>query len=74
MVQSRPTDGLTRAGNLAFHGFAGWTFVSPGYFDVLRIPVLRGRDFDDRDTASAPGVAMINETMARLFCARSHRG
>ena len=67
VVAGRPASSLTRAGNLAFTGFAGWTFVTPGYFDVLRIPILRGRDFSDRDTADAPGVAIINEEMARRF-------
>ena len=46
---------------------AGWTFVSPGYFDVFRIPVVRGRAFTARDTADAPGVIIINESMARRF-------
>src|SRR5262249_11763739 len=31
------------------HGLVGWTFVSPGYFDVLHVPLLRGRDFDEHD-------------------------
>ena len=67
VVAGRPAGSLTRAGNLAFTGFAGWTFVTPGYFDVLGIPLRRGRDFSDRDTADAPGVAIINEEMARRF-------
>ena len=67
VVASRAQSGLTRAGNLAFHAFGGWTFVSPGYFDVFRIPILRGRDFTDGDTAGAPGVVIINQEMARRF-------
>jgi putative ABC transport system permease protein len=46
---------------------AGWTFVSPGYFDVFRIPVLRGRDFNGSDDAASPGVVIINQAMARRF-------
>ena len=49
-----------------FHGFAGWTFVSPEYFDTFHIPVLRGRAFTERDDAGAPGVVIVNEAMARL--------
>ncbi len=49
----------------SFHGFAGWTYVSPEYFDVLRIPLLRGRRFTEQDTKTAPGVILINQTMAR---------
>ena len=39
-------------------------FVSPDYFRVLRIPLLRGRVFDERDRAGAQPVAIVNETMA----------
>jgi predicted permease len=48
-----------------FHGGGGWRTVSPGYFEVYRIPVRRGRTFTERDTAQAPGVVVINEAMAR---------
>jgi putative ABC transport system permease protein len=41
--------------------------VSPHYFHTMQIPVLQGREFTDRDQAGAPGVAIINETMARRF-------
>jgi putative ABC transport system permease protein len=48
-------------------GGAGWMSTSPGYFDVFRIPILRGRDFTDNDTASAPGVVLINQAMAKQY-------
>ncbi len=41
--------------------------VSPGYFETLEIPLLQGRDFDERDNGSSPRVAIINETMANHF-------
>jgi len=67
VVSGRPPETLTRAGNLAYTGFAGWTFVAANYFEVLKIPIVRGRGFTDRDAADAPGVVIINEEMARRF-------
>jgi predicted permease len=43
---------------------ADWNVVSPGYFQVLRTPLVAGRDFSDADRAGAPDVAIINETLA----------
>ena len=40
--------------------------VSAGYFDAMRIPLLQGRDFNERDRAGLlPEAAVINETLAR---------
>ena len=41
--------------------------VSPGYFATLGVPLLRGRDFGDEDSKSAPRVAIVSETMANRF-------
>jgi hypothetical protein len=41
------------------------TSITPGHFAVLGTPILRGRDFDARDTAESPRVAIVNETLAR---------
>jgi putative ABC transport system permease protein len=48
-------------------GDALWQAISPGYLQVLRIPILRGRKFDSEDNAGAPGVVLINEAMARQY-------
>jgi len=40
--------------------------MGPGYFQIHRTRVLEGREFTGRDTASAPRVAIVNRTMARL--------
>jgi len=45
----------------------GDNFVTPSYFDTLRIPIKRGRAFTENDNANAPKVAVINETMAQQF-------
>jgi putative ABC transport system permease protein len=48
-------------------GTAGWADIAPGYFEVFKIPVKRGRTFTDRDTVAAPPVALINEAMAKQY-------
>jgi putative ABC transport system permease protein len=45
----------------------GWIAVSPHYFDVFKIPFVRGRVFNDRDDAAGGRVAIINEALARQF-------
>jgi len=41
--------------------------VSPRYFQTLGIAIRAGRDFDERDSARVPHVAIVNETFARRF-------
>lgn len=41
--------------------------ASTGYFRVLGIPVVGGRDFNDADDASRPNAAIVNQTMARRY-------
>ena len=41
--------------------------VSPEYFHILEIPLLRGRFFNELDTDNTPQVAVINEAFARLY-------
>ena len=44
---------------------ADYVSVSPNYFEVMRVPLVRGRGFTERDAEGGPAVALINETMAR---------
>jgi putative ABC transport system permease protein len=46
---------------------AYFNFISPGYFDTLRTPLLAGRGFTANDTKTSPQVAIVNETLARKF-------
>ena len=48
---------------------AGFQMVTPGYFKTLGMPIFAGRDFDARDTATSPRVAVINRTVANRFFA-----
>ena len=41
--------------------------VTPGWFGTVRIPIVAGRDFAWSDRPGAPGVAIVNETLARQF-------
>ncbi|MDX6304392.1 MAG: hypothetical protein QOI77_1361 [Blastocatellia bacterium] len=46
-------------------GDAAYLVATPDYFRTLKIPVVGGRTFDDRDTEGNPKVVIVNETMAR---------
>jgi predicted permease len=41
--------------------------VGPGYFRTLKIPVVTGREFEDRDSQTAAAVAIVNRTLAQRF-------
>ena len=63
-------DELSRDFDLLFQrkdrgGNADFGVATTGYFQTLGIPLLRGRLFDDRDTADSPHVAVISESLAR---------
>jgi putative ABC transport system permease protein len=47
--------------------FAEFAAVSPGFFEVLRTPLLRGRCFTAADTDRTKQVVMVNESFARQF-------
>ena len=49
-----------------FH-WADNALVDGSYFAAMKIPLRRGRSFDDRDLPSAPAAAVVNETMAREY-------
>jgi putative ABC transport system permease protein len=57
--------------NGPYHGGGGWMTVSPRYFDVFKIPMMRGRAFTLRDDGNAPGVVIINQAMAHQYWPKS---
>jgi predicted permease len=68
--------GHNRARNVAVEGFnAGpdtdsnsrYNRVGPGYFSVLGIPLIAGREFTDADTLNSAKVAIVNQTFAKKF-------
>jgi predicted permease len=46
---------------------AAFQMATPGYVDALGIRVTRGRSIDERDTATSPRVAMVNEYFAKRY-------
>jgi predicted permease len=46
---------------------ADWNIVTPGYFDVMRMPLVAGRAFMESDRGGAAEVAIINETLAEAI-------
>jgi putative ABC transport system permease protein len=58
-IEGRPEPDPASLPQARFH------LVTPDYFKTMRIPLLKGRDFTDRDDLQAPLVAVINETFAR---------
>jgi predicted permease len=57
-VQGRPD---------ATEGAIQWRSISPGYFDALEIPIVRGRAFSAADAAGSAGVAIITESTAERY-------
>jgi putative ABC transport system permease protein len=46
---------------------AGWMSTAPGYYGTFKIPIVRGRDFTEQDTASSTPVALINQALAKQY-------
>jgi putative ABC transport system permease protein len=47
------------------HGGGGWATTSHGFFEIFKIPVKKGRVFNDRDTKSSTPVVVVNEALVR---------
>jgi putative ABC transport system permease protein len=47
--------------------FAQHRWVGPGYFETMKIPVVRGRDIADSDNEHAPGAIIIDQALQRKF-------
>jgi predicted permease len=45
----------------------GFNVVGPNYFTTMQTPILRGRDFTEADRQGAPGVVIINATLASML-------
>jgi len=65
---SNSTGPVLKEGETLAKGSAGrvimTNIVSPGYFKTMQIPILDGRDFDDRDQPKTQRVIIVNQKMA----------
>jgi len=43
--------------------------AGPKFFETMKLPLLRGRDFDERDTEASPKIAVVNETLVKRYFA-----
>ena len=46
-------------------GMVAWRYVTPEYFDVFRIPIVRGRRFTEQDRDSSTFTVILSESLAR---------
>ena len=76
MATYSPMSGTRRSSSIVVPGYTPQpgeevsvedVLTGPRYAELLGIPVLRGRDIEIRDTASAPRVAIVNATFAERF-------
>jgi predicted permease len=45
----------------------GWNEMLPGFFAAVGVPIIAGRDFNERDVAGSPEVTIVNETFQKRF-------
>jgi putative ABC transport system permease protein len=62
-IEARPMDAPDRPRS-------DMAIVTPGYFGAMGIPLLKGRDFSERDDSGAPPVLVVNQAFARKFFPR----
>jgi predicted permease len=58
VIEGRPDPGENQPG-------ASYSIICPNYFRTMEIPMVSGREFTEQDSQNAPGVIIINETLAK---------
>lgn len=68
---SNSTGPVLKEGETLAKGSAGrgimYTIVSPGYFKTMQVPIIEGRDFNDRDQPKTQRVIIVNQKMAEML-------
>jgi predicted permease len=73
MAENRPGSGWSNNDILLLDGVLQkdaelrWNGVGAGFFHTLGVPVLAGREIEERDVMNSPRVAVVNETLASRF-------
>ena len=67
LLQNRDGENDLRTEDSTVTGESQVDRVGPRYFTAVGIPLVSGRDFDERDTSAPPTVIVINEEMARFY-------
>ena len=62
---SSSNDNVLTEGSNVEKGVSWLNYLGPGYFQTIGTPLLAGRDFNDRDTATSVKVAIVNEAFVR---------
>jgi len=60
-----PASRVRSAGRRAWTTTMWMNTVTPEYFALMRLPLVSGRAFDDRDTESSPAVAIVTQELAK---------
>jgi putative ABC transport system permease protein len=60
-IEGRPVQAMADQPEVAVR------LIAPGYLRTMRIPLLRGRDFGDQDTADSPGAVLVSQSLAQRF-------
>jgi putative ABC transport system permease protein len=67
LTKSYNTNSFETEGNPSRKGRAEFNPVSAGYFQTMRIPLYRGRLYDDSDTESSPSVGIVSRALAQRY-------
>jgi putative ABC transport system permease protein len=70
LIEGRPaptSPSIRGEGRVETQQTANYIAVTPGFFSTMRIPIIRGRDFDEHDAAGRPNVAIVNRAFVRRY-------
>jgi predicted permease len=80
LIENMPLSGWSNNTNITIEGsklkvpnnHLRWMAVGPDFFRTMGMPLIAGRGINESDTASAPNVAVVDETFARTYLGGSY--